>query len=58
MGVDLVEIWGHMSIIVKIITVMMIAMSVYMFYIIAERLLTYRAASDQTPSDPPWRSGR
>jgi biopolymer transport protein ExbB len=37
-----------MSIIVKIITVMMLAMSVYMFYIIAERLLTYRAASDQS----------
>ena len=48
MGVDLVEIWGHMSIIVKIITVLMLAMSVYMFYIIAERLLTYRAASDQS----------
>jgi biopolymer transport protein ExbB len=37
-----------MSIIVKIITVLMLAMSVYMFYIIAERLLTYRAASDQS----------
>ena len=48
MGVDLVEIWGHMSIVVKIITVIMLAMSVYMFYIIAERLLTYRAASDQS----------
>jgi biopolymer transport protein ExbB/TolQ len=48
MGVDLVEIWGHMSIIVKIITVMMLAMSVYMFYVIAERLITYRAASDQS----------
>ncbi|HWO20161.1 MAG TPA: MotA/TolQ/ExbB proton channel family protein [Kofleriaceae bacterium] len=48
MGVDLVEIWGHMSIIVKFITVMMLAMSVYMFYIIAERLITYRAASDQS----------
>jgi len=48
MGVDLVEIWGHMSIIVKIITVMMLVMSVYMFYVIAERLLTYRAASDQS----------
>lgn len=48
MGVDLVEIWGHMSIIVKIITVLMLAMSVYMFYVIAERLLTYRAASDQS----------
>ena len=48
MGVDLVEIWGHMSVIVKVITVMMLAMSVYMFYIIAERLLTYRSASDQS----------
>jgi len=37
-----------MSVIVKIITVMMLAMSVYMFYIIAERLLTYRSASDQS----------
>jgi biopolymer transport protein ExbB len=37
-----------MSIIVKVITVMMLAMSVYMFYIIAERLLTFRAASDQS----------
>jgi biopolymer transport protein ExbB/TolQ len=48
MGIDLVEIWNHMSIIVKIITIGMIAMSVFMFYIIAERLLTYRAASDQS----------
>lgn len=48
MGIDLKEIWDHMSIIVKIITVLMIFMSVYMFYIIAERLLTYRAASDQS----------
>jgi biopolymer transport protein ExbB len=48
MGIDLVEIWDHMSIIVKIITVLMIGMSVYMFYIIAERLLTYRTASNQS----------
>src|SRR5436190_13940100 len=48
MGIDLLEIWDHMSIIVKIITIMMVFMSVYMFYIIAERLLTYRAASDQS----------
>ena len=48
MGIDLVEIWEHMSIIVKIITVGMIGMSVYMFYVIAERLLTFRAASDQS----------
>ncbi len=48
MGIDLLELWEHMSIIVKIITVGMIAMSVFMFYVIAERLLTYRAASDQS----------
>ncbi|MGN6105122.1 MAG: MotA/TolQ/ExbB proton channel family protein [Kofleriaceae bacterium] len=48
MGIDLQEIWGHMSVVVKIITIGMLAMSVYMFYIIAERLLTYRAASDQS----------
>jgi len=48
MGIDLVEIWEHMSIIVKIISIGMIAMSVFMFYIIAERLLTFRTASDQS----------
>jgi len=48
MGIDLVELWNHMSIVVKFITVGMIAMSVFMFYVIAERLLTYRAASDQS----------
>ena len=48
MGLDLVELWEHMSIVVKLITVLMIGMSVYMFYIIAERLLTFRAASDQS----------
>ena len=48
MGLDLVELWEHMSIIVKLITVMMILMSVFMFYVIAERLLTFRAASDQS----------
>jgi biopolymer transport protein ExbB/TolQ len=48
MGIDLVEIWDHMSIIVQLITVLMIGMSVYMFYIIAERLITYRAASNQS----------
>ncbi len=45
---DFGEIWSHMSIIVKIITVGMILMSVYMLYVIAERLITYRAASDQS----------
>ena len=48
MGIDLVEIWNHMSLVVKIITIGLIAMSVFMFYIITERLLTYRAASDQS----------
>jgi biopolymer transport protein ExbB/TolQ len=48
MGIDLVELWEHMSIIVKIITIGMILMSVFMFYVIAERLITYRAASDQS----------
>ena len=40
MGLDLVELWEKMSIIVKIITVLMLGMSVYMFYTIAERVLT------------------
>jgi biopolymer transport protein ExbB len=48
MGLDLVELWEKMSIIVKIITVLMLGMSVFMFYTIAERLLTFRAASDQS----------
>jgi biopolymer transport protein ExbB/TolQ len=48
MGIDLVELWEHMSIIVKIITIGMLLMSVFMFYVIAERLITYRAASDQS----------
>lgn len=48
MGIDLAELWEHMSIIVKIITVGMIGMSVFMFYVITERLLTFRAASDQS----------
>jgi biopolymer transport protein ExbB len=48
MGIDLLELWNHMSIIVKIITVGMIGMSVFMFYVITERLLTFRSASDQS----------
>ena len=48
MGIDLVELWGNMSIIVKIITVMMVGMSVFMFYVITERLLTFSAASQQS----------
>jgi len=48
MGIDLMELWSNMSIIVKIITILMILMSVFMFYVITERLLTFRAASDQS----------
>jgi biopolymer transport protein ExbB/TolQ len=48
MGLDLSELWENMSIIVKIITVMMMAMSVFMFYVITERWLTFRAASSQS----------
>ena len=48
MGLDLVQIFRDASIIVQIITVMMMLMSVFMFYVIAERLLTFRAASDQS----------
>lgn len=45
---DVVEIWNSMNIIVQVIVVGMLGMSVFMFYVIAERLLTYRAASDQS----------
>jgi len=48
MGIDLLDLWNHMSIIVKIITVGMIGMSVFMFYVITERLLTYSSASQQS----------
>ena len=48
MGLDLVQIFKDASIIVQVITVLMVLMSVYMFYVIAERLLTFRAASDQS----------
>jgi biopolymer transport protein ExbB/TolQ len=48
MGLDLVELWHQMSIVVKIITVIMILMSVFMFYVITERLLTYSSASSQS----------
>src|SRR5882762_780612 len=48
MGLDLVQIFKDASIIVQVITVLMVLMSVFMFYTIAERLLTFRAASDQS----------
>jgi hypothetical protein len=37
MGLDLVELWNNMSIIVKVITVLMIGMSVFMFYVASTR---------------------
>jgi biopolymer transport protein ExbB/TolQ len=48
MGIDLQEIWEHMSWVVRIITILMLGMSVFMFYVITERLLTFRSASDQS----------
>src|SRR5260221_14775046 len=48
MGLDLVQIFKDASIIVQAITILMVLMSVFMFYVIAERLLTFRAASDQS----------
>src|SRR2546430_13114453 len=48
MGLDLVEIWKNMSIIVQGITVLMLGMTVFMFYVIVERIITYMAASDQS----------
>ncbi len=48
MGLDLVELWNNMSIIVKIITVGMLGMSVFMIYVIAERLIAYSSASGQS----------
>jgi biopolymer transport protein ExbB/TolQ len=48
MGIDLQETWEHMSWVVRGITIMMLLMSVWMFYLIAERLVTFRAASEQS----------
>lgn len=48
MGLDLVQIFKDASIIVQIITVLMLAMSVFMLYVIVERVVTFRAASDQS----------
>src|SRR3954471_7035422 len=48
MGLDLVQIFKDASIIVQAITILMVLMSVFMFYVITERLLTFRAASDQS----------
>jgi biopolymer transport protein ExbB/TolQ len=48
MGLDLVQIFKEASIIVQGIAILMILMSVFMFYVIVERILTFRAASDQS----------
>lgn len=48
MEFDIVEIAKHMSLPVKIISILMILMSVYSFYVIFERIITFRAASDQS----------
>jgi len=48
MGLDLSELWENMSIVVKIITILMLLMSVFMVYVITERLMTFRAASNQS----------
>lgn len=47
MEFDLVSIWTHMNIFVKVITVCMLGMSVWSFYVIFERFLTFGAASQQ-----------
>ena len=48
MGLDLVQIFKDASVIVQIVTVMMVLMSVFMLYVIAERWLMFRAASGQS----------
>jgi biopolymer transport protein ExbB/TolQ len=48
MEFDIVEISKHMSLPVKVISIGMILMSVYSFYIIFERIITYRAAGSQS----------
>jgi biopolymer transport protein ExbB len=45
---DLGEIWTNMNVIVKIITIGTICMSIYMLYVIGERIVAFRAASDQS----------
>jgi biopolymer transport protein ExbB/TolQ len=48
MKFDLVEIWKHMTIANKIIIVGLLALSVWSFYIIIMRIITFRAATDQS----------
>lgn len=48
MEFDLVQIVKHMSLLVKIISIAMIGMSIWSFYVIAERFITYSAARKQS----------
>ncbi|HTR50177.1 MAG TPA: hypothetical protein VMJ10_05675, partial [Kofleriaceae bacterium] len=45
---DPLDLWHQMNILVKIITVGMIGMFVFMLYVIVERILTYMSASEQS----------
>ena len=45
---DPIDIWNQMNILVKIITCGMLAMFVFMLYVIVERIITFMAASDQS----------
>ncbi|MBP6629067.1 MAG: MotA/TolQ/ExbB proton channel family protein [Kofleriaceae bacterium] len=47
MEFDLVTIWSHMTILNKIIIIGLLLMSVFSFYVIGERFLTYRAGAEQ-----------
>ena len=48
MKFDLVEIWGHMTIMNKIIIVGLLLMSVWCLYLIVARIFVFRAATDQS----------
>lgn len=48
MGVDPIELWHQMNIIVKIIMAGMIGMFIFMLYVIVERIVTYMSASEQS----------
>ena len=47
MSFDLAELWGHMTIIVKILTIFMIATGIFSIYVIFDRLTAYGAAGKQ-----------
>ena len=50
MSFDPMSIWHSMSGFVKVLTVLMLSMSIYSLYIILERLITFKSASDQSIS--------